>query len=328
MTARQGADDPAAPLIASLQRQQNLTVDGARTYAERSVEWLLWYVGPITATVALGVAAVLAARAVRWWLAGGTDRAPGWLLPFGVALGSTLLTLYRPAITPDHPWADRRLVPVVLPATVLAATAGAAWAVRRTARKGTAPAAGGATRQTARRSPTHRVPATTAAVAVAAVLALLGPAAWATAPLADRRTEVGQPAAVDDVCRALRPGDVVVGIEDASGGLRAPNEWVQVVRGVCGRPSASLVLPSAERRAALSRLGALVSGAGGRLVLLAAGEDDAAASGSLTALGLRARRATLLRTREDQHLLTRRPETVTVLVIDVWLAVWDPPEGG
>jgi hypothetical protein len=167
----------------------------------------------------------------------------------------------------------------------------------------------------------------TAVTAGAVVLVLLGPAAVATWPLANRRTEVGQPAAAAAVCRALRPGDVVVAIEDAAGGTRAQNEWVQVVRGVCGRPSAALVSPSADRPAALARLGASVSGAGGRLVLLAAGEDDESASGSLAALGLTPRRAVLRRTWEDQHLLARRPDRVNRLVVDVWLAVWEADAG-
>jgi hypothetical protein len=32
------------------------------------------------------------------------------------------VTLWRPGITPDHPWADRRFVPVMLPVLVLFAT--------------------------------------------------------------------------------------------------------------------------------------------------------------------------------------------------------------
>jgi hypothetical protein len=44
---------------------------------------------------------------------------PRWLAPAAVGVAATALILYRPAITPDHPWADRRLVPVVLPTVVL-----------------------------------------------------------------------------------------------------------------------------------------------------------------------------------------------------------------
>jgi hypothetical protein len=56
---------------------------------------------------------------------------PSWFGPFLVGLGSTVLILYRPGITPDHPWADRRLVPVVLPTVVLLACAALVWLAAR-----------------------------------------------------------------------------------------------------------------------------------------------------------------------------------------------------
>jgi hypothetical protein len=202
-------------------------------------------------------------------------------------------------------------VPVVLPAVVIAATGAAAWVVRRLRTRGR-PGAG-------------------AAVAVAAAAALLVPPVIGSLPVAAVRTEVGQSGAAAQVCAALHPGDAVVAVEDVNGGLRARNEWVQVVRGVCGLPAAALESPSGsgtDRPAALARRAALVTGAGGRLVLLSAGESDASASGSLTALGLEPRRAAVLRTREDQHLLARRPDGVSSLMIDVWLAVWRPPPAG
>lgn len=311
-TVRQSAADPAVPLIASLQRQQGLPVDGARTYAERSVEWLTWYIGPVTAVMALIAVAVGAARAVAWLTGDAGRRPPAWLLPSVAGFASTVLTLYRPGITPDHPWADRRLVPVALPFTVIAATVAAAWAVR-------------AGRRRFRRF--SAAPAWGAAVAVA-VAVLVVPAAMATWPLVNRRTEVGQPRAAATVCAALRPGDAVVAVSDSSGGIRAQNEWVQVVRGVCGHPSAALVAPAVDRPAGLARLARLVEGAGGRLVLLSAGEDDGTAARSLTELGLEPRRAARLRTTEDQRLLTRRPDALDSMMIDVWLATWRDPAGG
>jgi hypothetical protein len=302
---RQSPDDPGNALVASLQAQQGLPVDGSRTYAERSVEWLVWYTGPVVAVTALLTAAGMAALAVRWWRAGrlgASPPPPNWLVPAWVALGSVLLTLYRPGITPDHPWADRRLVPLVLPATVLAATGAAAWGVRYARR---------------------RMPAWVLVLsAVVVVLAMLVPAGSATWPLARRSTETGEPDAVTQVCAALAPGDVVVAVGDSGGGVRAQNEWVQVVRGVCGRPAAALHGTAAQQASALPGLGALVRGAGGRLVLLSAGEDDAAVSGALTGFGLHPTRAVLRHTYEDQHLLVRRPFDLAGLVIDVWLARW------
>ncbi|MDQ1289538.1 MAG: hypothetical protein QG622_3104 [Actinomycetota bacterium] len=320
MTVRQSASDSAVPLIASLQRQQGLPVDGARTYAERSVEWLVWYTGPAVAVLALVAVAVAAVSATSWAFGRGSDGDPGGapapagrrplaiLFPLVVGVGSVVLTLYRPGITPDHPWADRRLVPVVLPFTVIAATAGAAWVTGELRRRTSSSLVAGA-------------------FAVFASAVLVVPAAVATWPLATSRTEIGQPSAASAVCGFLRPGDAVVAVSDSGGGIRAQNEWVQVVRGVCGRPSAALVSAAEGRPEALRRLSGLVEGAGGRLILLAAAEDDGSAARSLLDLGLSPHRAVRLRTSEDQHLLTRRPDALDSVMIDVWLAAWKEPGG-
>ena len=338
-TARQAVTDPGDALVASLQRQQGLPVDGARTYAEQSAAWVAWYTGVPAVAAALLALAAAAALAVRWWLrsaptgatptgatattapapapAPGTAAAaatvdddapaadvpapPRWLVPALVGLGSTVLTLYRPGITPDHPWADRRLVTVVLPVVMIAATAAAAWGVRQARR---------------------RMPVGLLAVGVAvACLAVVLPPWLGTRALATVRTEIGEPAAVAAVCGQLRPGDVVVGVSDAEGRIRAQDEWVQVVRGVCGHPSAALRGRTAGRES-VDRLGALAKAAGHRLVLLSAAEDDGSAQRALASLGLSPARAVLLHTTEDQHLLTRRPFDRDGLVIDVWLAVW------
>ncbi|HEX2805504.1 MAG TPA: hypothetical protein VHN80_04985, partial [Kineosporiaceae bacterium] len=320
MVARQ-ADSASSALVASLQSQQHLPIDGSRSYAENSVRWVVWYVGPVTALAALAAAAYLAAAAVRWWQVVSSravssravssqavssqavrGQAPSWLVPAVVGVGSTVLILYRPGITPDHPWADRRLVTTVLPSVALLATATAAWSVRFARR---------------------RLPAgLLAAAAVIAVPALLVPSALATAPLATARTEIGQPGAVARVCAALGPNDVVLAVHDAQQGDRAQNEWVQVIRGVCGRPAAVLLGDQPQRAASVRRLGDLVHRAGRRLVLLSAAENDEDAAGSLFALGLRPHRATLLQTREDPLLLVTRPSQLRGLTLDVWLAVW------
>ncbi|MGA8045832.1 MAG: hypothetical protein WCA30_06140, partial [Dermatophilaceae bacterium] len=50
---RQSPDDPGSRVVAGLQLRQGLPVDGGRTYAERSVEWLSWWLGPIALGIAL-----------------------------------------------------------------------------------------------------------------------------------------------------------------------------------------------------------------------------------------------------------------------------------
>ncbi|MGZ4602341.1 MAG: hypothetical protein ACXV0U_01950 [Kineosporiaceae bacterium] len=314
--AHQGADDPGVRGLEDLQRQQGLPVDGTRTYAEQSLIWVAWYTGVAAIVLAWGTFTVVAARATRWWLdtrgtapGSGAVRAPGWLLPAAVGLGSTVLTLYRPGITPDHPWADRRIVVVVLPTIVIAAVAAVAWIVRAARRRAPAPLL--------------------ALAAVAGVAVLVVPPAWTTAPVALLSTERGEPQAANAVCAALHPGDAVVALGggDADGGPdRSTNEWPQVVRGVCGLPSAVLVTEPDRAPAALDRLADLVHRAGGRLVLLAAVDGRDSPPSALTRLGLHPTLAVRRSTFEAPHWLMRPAAETRPLGIEVWTAPW--PDGG
>jgi hypothetical protein len=315
-TVRQAADDPGVPDVAGMQASQHLAVDGARTYAEWSLVWVAWWLGPVLVIAAWVGFAALARSVVSWLLPGtagaggapqpggtGSAAGPVWLAPAVVGFGSAVLTLWRPGITPDHPWADRRLVPVLLPVFVITATGVVAWSVRWARR---------------------RLPASLLVVTVlAGVAALYGPPLWATAPLAGQRTEAGELDSVHRVCGALQPRDVVVAVDN-----RGFNEWPQVIRGVCGRPAASLrvdgePLPDAVLHASVGRLGELVDARGGRLVLLASGEDVPPQQ-VLTRLGLQPRQVTQLVTVEAQRLLAWPPRHGTRLRVNVWLAPWNP----
>ncbi|PPK97777.1 hypothetical protein CLV92_103312 [Kineococcus xinjiangensis] len=311
LVVRQDPEDPGAKLVAGLQQRQDLPVDGGRTYAEHSVDWVAWYLGWPAVVVAAVVAVVLLRRLVAALRSGA--ELPAWSGPFAVALGSVLLTLYRPGITPDHPWADRRLVPVVLPAVVLLSVAGLAAALRWVG-------AWRAGELRAGRVPARLVPVV---AGVGAVL-LLAPAAAATAPVAGLRTERGQVAAVRTACRAFSPGDVALAVDS-----RARNEWPQVLRGVCGVPAASIVVPSRlgrpgspavvqAQRAAIDRAARRVREAGGRPVLVAA--DDPA---SLVRLGVperAVRQAVRISTTEDERVLEERPDGAQRIHVGLWLA--------
>ena len=322
LVTRQDPSDPGAAFVAGLQASQGLAVDGARTYAEDTMNWVSWSAGWPALAAAWVLAALLCGRAVQWWLRADDGAAvPPWLVPLVVGLGSTVLVLYRPGITPDHPWADRRLVPVVLPFVVLAATGVAAWAVRRAQRS----------------APAWRLLGTT----VAATVLLLAPGAVTTFPLANQRTEVGEPAAAEAVCASLVPGDAVVAVDSTADGTprRTINEWLQVVRGVCDVPSAALRTPVAVLPAAVTQLARLVEGSGGRLVLLTAQDDDAAArqvlgravgpAGAAGPTGGVPRQVASMVGVEDRKLLARIPRGDARLVIDVWtVAVSARPAGG
>jgi hypothetical protein len=314
MIVRQDPKDPGSKVVAGLQLRQGLTVDGGRTYAEHSLAWVNWYVGPAVLIAAGLMFAGLAGQAVRWWLrsrpdqAAKTDQAdrlvgpnvPPWLGPAVIGLAGTLITLYRPGITPDHPWADRRFVAIVLPTVLIAAGAAAAW-----------------TGRVARR----RWPASLLlAVLVAATVGLLLPAALATAPVAGQRTERGELTAVRQVCDHLQPGDVVLAVDG-----RAANEWPQVVRGVCDVPAASIKAKPADAPAAVRRIAARIAVAGHRPVLLAATPQG---ESMLRSLALEPVEVTDVITTEDQHLLTRLPDAADRLRVQVWLANGPVPGTG
>ena len=290
-TVRQSEDDPGSHVVAGLQLRQGLPVDGGRTYAEHSVAWMSWWVGPFALAIALVAAAVLAHRAATAWVDG--RELPAWAGPALVAVGSTLLTLYRPGITPDHPWADRRLV-IALPTVVLLVVASAAVLARWS---------------------TRRLPyAALVAISVLVTASLLVPAARATWPHADERVEAGELESVEQVCTAFHPGDVALMVD-----ARAANEWPQVLRGFCGVPALStttaLRADPARLGSAVDRIESAVHSRGGQLVLVAADSSDA-----LRGLGLDSGvLAVNVRVHEDPRLLERRPDHLVTLPVQVWL---------
>ncbi|SDP28250.1 hypothetical protein SAMN04489867_1943 [Pedococcus dokdonensis] len=289
---RQSAADPGARVVAGLQARQGLPVDGGRTYAEHTLVWMAWWLGPAALALALVATAVLAHRAAAAWV---DDRElPAWTGAAVVTIGSTLLTLYRPGITPDHPWADRRLV-IALPTVVVLTVACSAWIAQTRLR---------------------RIPyVVNVAAGLAVVAALLVPTALATRPHVDERVELGEWAAVDTACRSLRPGDVALMVDS-----RAANEWPQVLRGYCG--VSALSTTSALRNdpvrlgAAVEQVQSAVEDRGGRLVLVAADSTEA-----LERLGLKgAVVGTDARVQEDDRLLERRPDALVELPIRLYLA--------
>ena len=291
---RQDPNDPGARYVAGMQGREGLVIDGGRTYAEHTVTWLAWYVGPVALLVALVALAALLRHAV---LRLGAGELPAWLPALVVAGGSTLLTLLRPGITPDHPWADRRLL-IALPLVVVLDVVAAAWLTSRARARGKATAG--------------RV------LAALLVLAVAGPAVVATWPHRSGGVERGSLAAAGQVCDSLGPDDVVLMVDS-----RSANEWTQVVRGMCGVPSLAAV--SAVRRDPAALRGLVddvetaVAASGGRLVLLAADSSEA-----LDGLGVGSVQVADAIVQEDQHVLERRPDGTDPLPIRVWLAPVGP----
>lgn len=289
---RQSARAASSYVVAGIQQREGLPIDGTRTYAEQSVTWLAWWVGPLALAVALGVLAVLVARATRIALDPQRE-VPGWLAPLLVVAGSTVLTLVRPGITPDHPWADRRLLIPLLAVVALVLVAGSAlarapWAVR--------PRVG------------------VAALVVASLAVPVGIASW---PHAAERVEAGSAALVGSVCAAVDragvPADAVVLAVDA----RAANEWPPLLRDSCGR--GVLAVTSAARRNPFRVRMAVetvrrLAGEQGRPVVLVATSAQV-----LTDLGVAGPQELVSGSvDEDPRLLVHRPERLVPLPISLW----------
>jgi len=96
--------------IVALQAQLGLPPSGPRTYAEQSMHWLVWWLGrPVSRSASSARRCCCVARCGPWRR--------------GVAVRVRAARHgrhrpRRPSITPDHPWADRRFVPVVLPGSL------------------------------------------------------------------------------------------------------------------------------------------------------------------------------------------------------------------
>ncbi len=284
-----GADD----FVAALQREQGLALDPTRTYAENSVIWVAWWVGVPALLLATAAAAVALRRGLR---EAGDGGVPGWLVPLAVGVASTVLSLYRPAITPDHPWADRRLVTTVLPTVLLLAAVAVAWLAGRA----------GDPRGWRR----------TGTAAVGAAL-LVVPAATATAPVAAARTELGQPAAAEAVCGALPPRAAVIAVDHQS-----RVEWTPVLRAVCGVPIVGMSQRGGEAVAAIAAdIQAAAAGArrnGYQPVVLSG------SSGTVAALEWDWDLVATVAALEPQRLLVQRPDGTRALTQQLWLA--SPPE--
>jgi hypothetical protein len=100
-------------LILATQKAQGLPLDGTRTYAEATFQWISWYYGwPV---VLVGLAGLLV-----WLIVGAQGKQTQLLWLSALFLPSAVLYLTEPNITPDQIWAMRRFLPVVIPGMLLA----------------------------------------------------------------------------------------------------------------------------------------------------------------------------------------------------------------
>jgi hypothetical protein len=296
-TVRAASDSVTKAVMTEFQHADHLPIDPTRTYAETSLHWVFWYVGvPCVVLGTLG-AAVLSRRCLQ-------GRAPTWTLPLITLAWATVTFLYRPAITPDQPWASRRLVPAVLPGFILLAVWASSWLIGRLRSMGT-----------------ERVLQGGLAACCAAILVL--PPAITTFGLklrsggpvglrlvadgvAFKKTYQGEIAAVNRMCAAIPRDSTVIVVSGGVGGKLS-----EVIRGMCGNPTADIADSYPDR---VKRVLRDVEQAGRRPVLLAAGRP------ALVRYGGQIRQVMALRTTWDAHTLTTPPLGTWPLNVNVWMS--------
>ncbi|GEL45172.1 hypothetical protein CHO01_02880 [Cellulomonas hominis] len=226
--------DPASGFgyaVSVLQQAAGEAVDPARSYDERTLAWVSWYLGvPVVVLGAAGLA-LLARRAARW-------RDPAATLLVAVVGVAAVFPLVRVSITPDQVWAVRRLVPATFPGLLVAATVAltalaGGWGAARRGRGGAsspggapAPAASGVL--VARRG---------AAVALGAVVAAFPLTTWGSVAgvveLSGRATQAHA------VCDALDD----LGVDRVVWTHSAPFRYLATLRVVCDVEVVELLEP-------------------------------------------------------------------------------------
>jgi hypothetical protein len=134
--------DPASGVgyaVQVLQSAAGEPLDASRSYDERTLAWVAWYLGVPAVVLGLAGLALLARRAVA-------RRDPAATVVVAVVGVAAIFPLVRASITPDQIWAVRRLVPATFPGllvagscalAVLGSSRGRPWATpgRRAARR-------------------------------------------------------------------------------------------------------------------------------------------------------------------------------------------------
>jgi hypothetical protein len=306
----------AADFVASLQRLEHLRVAPGRLYAEDTLYWVIWYVGLPAVLLGWFGLALLLRRCTRALLAGRdpTGAIRVWLLPLAVICCGSAAVLWQPQTAPDQPWASRRLVPLVLPGLILCAIWAAAWLQARARSRGAGRGA-------------------VSVVAAFCVAALLVPTVATTFGLglthsgksgalrftADgltlKRTGPGQVGAVTRLCSSLGAAASVVIVDQTVAG-----EFAQVIRGMCGDPTASVAGQPAGN---VQRVLAGIEHAGRRPVLLGASPSQLYGYGGGSPVEV-----LNLATSEDPHTLTQPPAAVWPVHYVIWMSAIAPSGTG
>ena len=266
-------------LIGGLQRAAGLPYDPARSYAENTVGWLGWYLGPVTLALGILGAAILVARTSR-------RPDPAAVLVLSVTGFATVIYLWNPHIVPDQIWAMRRFVPAALPLLVLLAAA---------AIDAVADAVAGSLRRAGFGS-TEVVLAAGAAGLVAFPLGV-------TIPVCSFQPQAGYAAALANVCHATGSSSAILFASDDQLGLMLS----PAVRSWCDVPVA--VLTGAVSRQRLRELATAWRTEGRSLWVLGSTPEVVARSAPGVAV---TRIANATSTHELEPVINRPPQAYSV----------------
>jgi len=279
-------------------------------YVQLTLHWVYWYLGgPAIALAAVG-AAILGYGCLR-------GRWPAWALPLMMFCWSIVLFLYRPGITPDQPWASRRLVPMVLPGFITLAVWALAWACGKI-RRGEVPWASRAAALPGWLTGSRRG-LIAAGVASVCALLLLVPTAAGARGTALKRTYTGQVGAVYGLCDQI-PSDASVLIVDGP----LADRMSEVIRGMCNVPVArfpdntNVYKDPAAPTATVANAIASIERIGRKPVLLAGNTNELA---PFTGEGTVTHPVNLKSTMDGRYLLTK-PYNIGKEDLSIWM--WEP----
>jgi len=230
----------ANALVKGLQQSAGVALDPTRTYAERTMTWMSWYLGPVTVA-----AAIVAAALLTWMLV----RGKMWFALAGIALlgPSSAIYLWRPNISSDQIWVMRRYLFSALPLLTLLAFGLIAALLSLKPKRVPRP-----------------VPICAAVLIGAIAFAFPVVALKSVRNMSDQR---GDPLAVRDACRMIGDHAAIVILQSPTGLLY---EWApQTLRDWCDVPVAVMADTVADRAGQLARLSAQWSKVGRSLWVVA-----------------------------------------------------------
>lgn len=183
------------------------TKETVRNYKHESVNWVVWYMGPITPV--LGLIGLAAAGYIV------TRRKNMLLLP-GLIIVATISFFYllRPSIAADQIWASRRLLPVIMPGMAVFSIVCLDYIHRQ--------------------KKTLRFGASGETIAAIMATLMIVPPLFISQPFLTARTLVPQLAQVEDICTSLPNKPAIIWAGEAR------NRAVQPVRTICDVPSVGI----------------------------------------------------------------------------------------